>query len=86
MSKDKKPYRVSISFPPEMADVIWAYAKEDDRTFTWEVVNMLKDLFDRRENDGIARPFPCNSDGYWDTRGRHQRIVKQLQNQKETQG
>jgi hypothetical protein len=42
MNNSKETYRVSITFPMEMVKLIRSKAQNDDRTFTWEVVNLLK--------------------------------------------
>jgi len=83
MSENEKPYRISISFPTEMADIIWAYAKEDERTFTWEVTHLIQELFKEREYGNRARPYPDHS--RLDAMDKHQRLVKQIQEQKEAQ-
>lgn len=80
MNENEKPYRISVSFPTEMAEIIWAYAKEDERTFKWEVVRMLKDLFEEREYGNRARPYPDHS--RLDAIDKHQRIVKHIREQK----
>ncbi|HEX9502845.1 MAG TPA: hypothetical protein VF974_00800 [Patescibacteria group bacterium] len=79
MNKKQKSYRVSISFPSEMAKIIWAYAEEDERPFTWEVIRMLKDLFEERKKDSFSTYTSSSSR---DARYKHQRIVKQVQESK----
>lgn len=79
MNKNKvKPYRISISFPHDMADIIWAYAEDDERPFKWEVVHMIKELFEERQkalgySSGIIR----------EERERHHRMMQHAIERKE---
>lgn len=66
MSK-QKPYRISISFPPEMAEIIWSIAREDDRPFTWEVVHLLQTFFE----------------GMQKGQNRHMSVLQKVQGKKE---
>ena len=54
MSKEET-YRVSITFPMEMVKLIRSKAQNDNRTFTWEVVNLLKAQLAQEQKE----EYPC---------------------------